>query len=284
MSSVAVCRLKSSGSAKKLTRMKQLFVGCNGFRHKFKAPKSSESPPGTAASLLLMFTAELPVFVTVTTAMGNPKTGTLPKFTLAGDGVTGPPRLTITVSCWQLLVPPTMIGSFTLNAAASNAMRMFAQLFSPSSAIRNPGVGCGNGVSYEVVSVIRVVGAVMAQVGSAVPVAVKHLASITTQLLLFTVPVMTVQVVGGEMNGPWLPPEKVLPSTPVSRLALNTVGDTWMKLISIVATPPMFASGGIVIFWFMKVSSMKLTVVPGATANGPTVTVFEAGPIATPIA
>src|SRR5271156_6045389 len=283
MSSVADCGLKSSGSAKKLTRMKQLFPGCNGRRHKLKAPKSSESPPGTAASLLVMFTAALPVFVTVTAAMGNPKTGTLPKFTLAGDGGTGPPRLTTTVSCWQLVVPPFMIGSFTLNADASNAIRMFAQLFAPSSAIRNPGVGCGNGVSYEVVSVIRVVGAVMAQVGSAVPSDVKHLASITTQLLLSTVPVMTVQVVGGEMNGPWLPPEKVLPRSPVSLVALNTAGDTWIKLICMVAMPFMFASGGIVIFWLMKVPSMKLTVVPGATANGPTVTVFETTR-ATPIA
>jgi hypothetical protein len=164
---VADCGLKSSGSAKKLTRMKQLFPGCNGRKHRLNAPKSSESPPGTAASLLLIFTAELPVFVTVMTAMGNPKTGTLPKFTLAGDGVIGPPRFTITVSSWQLLVPPTIIGSFTLNADAVYPMRMSAQLFSLSSAIRNPGVGCGNGVSYEVVSVIRVVGAVMAQVGSA---------------------------------------------------------------------------------------------------------------------
>src|ERR1700733_7050483 len=167
MFKVAACGLKSSGSAKKLTRMKQLFVGCNGFRHKFKAPKSSESPPGTAASLLLMFRAVLPVFVTVTTATGNRKRVTFPKFTLAGVGVTGPPRLTITVSSWQLLVPPFMIGSFTLNALASYAMRMFAQLFSPSSAMRNPGVGCGNGVSYEVVSVMRVVVAVIAHVGSA---------------------------------------------------------------------------------------------------------------------
>src|SRR5208283_3454506 len=97
----------------------------------------------------------------------------------------------------------------------------------------------------------------------------------TIQLLLSTVPVITVQVVGGEINGPWLPPEKVLPSTPVSLVALNTAGDTWMKLICMVATPFMFASGGIVIFWFMNVPSMKLTVVPGATANGPTTTVFE---------
>src|ERR1700684_1433914 len=109
----------------------------------------------------------------------------------------------------------------------------------------------------------------------------KHLASMTIQLLLFTVPVMTVQVVGGEMNGPWLPPEKVLPSTPVSLVELNTAGATWMKLICMKATPFMIASGGIASFWLMKVPSMKLTVVPGATANGPTVTVL-AGTIATP--
>jgi hypothetical protein len=104
----------------------------------------------------------------------------------------------------------------------------------------------------------------------------------TIQLALPTVPVMTVQVVGGELYGPWFPPDQGLPSTPVSRVELNTAGFTWVNLISMKATPFIIASGGIVTFWLMIVPSMKLTVAPGKTGNGPTVTVFVAGPIATP--